>query len=159
MVINLDKFLNWQHLLAFIFAVSEGVIARRKRGVENSKVDHGSMFLLWLVIGLSIVLCIDVIPRTGVDRYFTAWQMPASAAAFGIVIFCAGFWLRIYSVRYLGKFFTVTVQISDDHQLIDSGPYKCVRHPSYSGALLEVLGIALCIRNWPSPFARLPSMR
>ena len=41
--------------------------------------------------------------------------------------------LRWYSVIYLGRFFTANVAILKDHQLVDTGPYRFVRHPSYTG--------------------------
>jgi protein-S-isoprenylcysteine O-methyltransferase len=58
--------------------------------------------------------------------------------------------LRWYSIFYLGRFFTVDVQVSADHQLIDSGPYRFIRHPSYTGILFEFLGFGLCLGNWLS---------
>ena len=58
--------------------------------------------------------------------------------------------LRWYAIIYLGRFFTVNVAIAADHRLIDGGPYRFVRHPSYSGALMVFLGLGLCIGNWLS---------
>jgi protein-S-isoprenylcysteine O-methyltransferase len=51
---------------------------------------------------------------------------------------------------YLGRFFTVNVAIAADHRLIDSGPYRFIRHPSYAGALMAFLGLGLTIGNWVS---------
>ena len=36
------------------------------------------------------------------------------------------------------------------HRLIDTGPYRFVRHPSYTGALMAFLGLAPCLANWAS---------
>jgi protein-S-isoprenylcysteine O-methyltransferase Ste14 len=47
-------------------------------------------------------------------------------------------------------FFTVNVAIAADHQLVDTGPYRFVRHPSYTGALLAFVGFAMVLRNWAS---------
>ena len=41
----------------------------------------------------------------------------------------------------------MNVSVSPDHRVIDTGPYRYIRHPSYSGALLEFLGLALCLQN------------
>jgi protein-S-isoprenylcysteine O-methyltransferase len=62
----------------------------------------------------------------------------------------AGLALRWYAIIYLGRFFTVNVAIAADHQLIDTGPYRRLRHPAYTGALLAFLGLALCAQNWAS---------
>jgi protein-S-isoprenylcysteine O-methyltransferase Ste14 len=48
----------------------------------------------------------------------------------------------------LGKFFTATVQIKDDHQLIQGGPYQIVRHPSYTGAFLAILSSSMILNSW-----------
>jgi len=44
----------------------------------------------------------------------------------------------------------VNVAIAADHRLIDTGPYRYLRHPSYTGALLAFLGLGLCMGNWAS---------
>lgn len=54
------------------------------------------------------------------------------------------------SILYLGRFFTINVAIAADHRLIDSGPYRFIRHPGYTGGLLLFLGLALCMGNWLS---------
>jgi protein-S-isoprenylcysteine O-methyltransferase len=40
------------------------------------------------------------------------------------------------------------VAIASDHQLVEAGPYRWLRHPSYAGALLAFLGLGLCLHNW-----------
>jgi protein-S-isoprenylcysteine O-methyltransferase len=44
----------------------------------------------------------------------------------------------------------VNVAIHSRHEVVDTGPYRRVRHPSYAGALLAFLGLALCLGNWVS---------
>jgi protein-S-isoprenylcysteine O-methyltransferase len=59
-----------------------------------------------------------------------------------------GLTLRWYSAAILGKYFTFDVAIQSDQTLIEVGPYRLVRHPSYSGALLSLLGFGLALGNW-----------
>jgi protein-S-isoprenylcysteine O-methyltransferase len=68
----------------------------------------------------------------------------------GVSLFIGGIILRWYSIWKLGHFFTVDVAIAHQHQLIDSGPYRFVRHPAYTGALVAFLGFGLCLGNWLS---------
>jgi protein-S-isoprenylcysteine O-methyltransferase len=75
--------------------------------------------------------------------------VPAFTLA-GTVIFAAGLAIRWYAIVHLGRFFTVNVAIAADHRLIDTGPYRFVRHPSYTGALMAFFGLALCLANWLS---------
>jgi protein-S-isoprenylcysteine O-methyltransferase len=55
--------------------------------------------------------------------------------------------LRWTAILWLGKFFTVNVAIASDHRVIDTGPYRFIRHPSYTGALAAFLGLAICTGN------------
>lgn len=66
----------------------------------------------------------------------------------GLAIIAGGIGLRIWAIRALGAFFTPTVQISQQHQLVQSGPYALVRHPSYLGAFLALLGGAVVLESW-----------
>jgi hypothetical protein len=67
-----------------------------------------------------------------------------------VALFVGGMVLRWYSIIHLGRFFTVNVAIAADHQLVETGPYRFVRHPSYTGALLAFIGFAIVLRNWAS---------
>jgi protein-S-isoprenylcysteine O-methyltransferase Ste14 len=56
----------------------------------------------------------------------------------------AGTVIRLWAVRALGPWFSREVQVTGNQQIVTSGPYHWVRHPSYTGALLFSLG-------WGSP--------
>src|SRR5205085_11035296 len=56
--------------------------------------------------------------------------------------------LRWWAILELGRFFTVDVQIARDHHIVDTGPFRLVRHPSYSGVLLAFVGVGLSLANW-----------
>jgi protein-S-isoprenylcysteine O-methyltransferase Ste14 len=60
----------------------------------------------------------------------------------------AGLALRIWAIRHLGKFFTVDVGIQLGHTVIQDGPYRFVRHPSYSGSLLALVGVGCLTFSW-----------
>ena len=62
----------------------------------------------------------------------------------------AGIALRWYAVLTLGRFFTTRVMTAKDQTVVQKGPYRLIRHPSYTGALLTVLGVLLCQTNWIS---------
>ena len=55
---------------------------------------------------------------------------------------------RWYSAQVLGKFFTFDVAILSGHTLIEAGPYRYIRHPSYTGALVTLLGFGMALGNW-----------
>ena len=59
----------------------------------------------------------------------------------GSVVLIFGAIVRISCYYYLGKHFTFELSVHDDHKLVTSGPYSVVRHPSYSGNTLIVIGL------------------
>ncbi len=79
---------------------------------------------------------------------------PATAVdGVGLVILWCGVALRVWSFRTLGRYFTFTVQTSVHQPVITSGPYRAIRHPSYAGLLLAVIGLGVFIDNWWSLIA------
>jgi protein-S-isoprenylcysteine O-methyltransferase Ste14 len=66
----------------------------------------------------------------------------------GLAITVAGAAFRIWAIVTLGRFFRLVVVIQPDHQLVDRGPYRRIRHPSYTGLLVAVLGLGLALDDW-----------
>lgn len=70
--------------------------------------------------------------------------------ALGVVIAWLGLLLRWWSFVSLGRYFTVVVQTSEDQPIVERGPYRVLRHPSYTGLLLAFAGVGLMLGNWVS---------
>jgi protein-S-isoprenylcysteine O-methyltransferase Ste14 len=68
----------------------------------------------------------------------------------GIVLMLAGVAFRWYAIRVLGRFFTVVVAVSPGQTVVEAGPYRWLRHPSYSGAILTLFGFGLVFAHWLS---------
>jgi protein-S-isoprenylcysteine O-methyltransferase len=66
----------------------------------------------------------------------------------GLALVWAGMVLRLWAVLVLGQFFRITVIVQDQHRLVESGPYRLLRHPAYTGTLLTLLGFGLAFGNW-----------
>ncbi|KAI0086923.1 hypothetical protein BDY19DRAFT_995362 [Irpex rosettiformis] len=62
----------------------------------------------------------------------------------GCALVVAGVGIRLACQRELGRFFTWEKSVKKDQQLVTSGPYAVVRHPSYTGMLLATVGTLLC---------------
>ena len=61
-----------------------------------------------------------------------------------------GVLVRQYAIAVIGRFFSLTVQIAEDHMVVEKGPYRLIRHPSYTGILITFigLGLGLAVQSW-----------
>jgi len=90
--------------------------------------------------------------------FFLAWFQPRAAilwdrpAVFfaGIAFMLAGIAFRWYAMALLGRFFTFDVAVHTGQTLIQAGPYRYIRHPSYAGIFMIVIGVGLALGNWLS---------
>jgi protein-S-isoprenylcysteine O-methyltransferase Ste14 len=110
-----------------------------------TKTDGGSFLLLRISYPLGVFLAIVVAKRHGLRIH-----PHLGATWLGLVLLWCGASLRLWSFKTLGKYFTFTVQTSDDQTIIDTGPYRVLRHPGYAGILLAITGIGFLFDNWGS---------
>jgi protein-S-isoprenylcysteine O-methyltransferase Ste14 len=68
--------------------------------------------------------------------------------AVGLSVAWMGMVLRAWSVLTLGRFFTVDVTVVSDQRVVERGPYARVRHPSYTGMLMAILGFGIALDSW-----------
>ncbi|MCL4394660.1 MAG: isoprenylcysteine carboxylmethyltransferase family protein, partial [Chloroflexi bacterium] len=68
----------------------------------------------------------------------------------GEALMLVGVALRWYAIRVLGQYFTRDVAVRPDQPVVQSGPYRYIRHPAYRGTLLTMLGLGLTVTNWTS---------
>lgn len=54
----------------------------------------------------------------------------------------------IWALHRLGENLTVSIDTKEDHALITTGPYRWVRHPLYTGGMIESIGLCLMMANW-----------
>lgn len=123
---------------------------RRTRG-DAVVADQRSMLVLRLATLLALVLAVLVgrlVPQAGFARTAALWL--------SLPLIWAGVAIRWRSRRALGVYFTYTVQTSSDQVIVDTGPYRWVRHPAYTGMLLALVGVAILLGNWVSLLVFLP---
>jgi protein-S-isoprenylcysteine O-methyltransferase len=129
-----------------IYLISEVLLSvtRRGRSKTGEKQDRGTLRVLWIVIIGSLAAGVFVAGN------FRATALPWGRVLTiaGTVLLAAGLILRWWAIVTLGRFFTVDVTIEKDHELVERGPFRWVRHPSYTGGLLAFAGWALTLGNW-----------
>ncbi len=112
--------------------------------------DKGSRAAVTATLGIGIFLCWQLpfaVPATTI--------MSASVFVFwsGIALVYAGLAFRLYAITVLGRYFTPSVAVVANQQVVEDGPYKLIRHPAYTGLLIMFLGFGLSSINWLSLLA------
>ena len=122
-----------------------------RSGVEGVKrddsKDSGSLRML---LGGQWVALLIAFPIAFVTAFAFPTRLRVPLFAVGISLLLLGSLLRRYCWRTLGEFFTGDVRARPDQPVIRSGPYRLVRHPSYTGAMMMFIGIGLSLGNWIS---------
>lgn len=88
---------------------------------------------------------------------FLGWQLlpwhGSSRYDAGLVLVALGLAFATWARVFLGRNWSATVTVKDQHELIRRGPYRFVRHPIYTGMLLAFLGTAIAQDQWRSLLA------
>ncbi len=140
------SFLIWRVIEA---GIDIRTYKRLRAGTQRQDKGSHAVLLCSIVFGLLLGMLL-------------AWMVPATAITsapkfffwLGIVLMYAGIALRLYAISVLGRFFTTSVAVAPEQTVIDAGPYRLIRHPSYTGILITLLGLGLSLaNNWLSLLA------
>jgi protein-S-isoprenylcysteine O-methyltransferase Ste14 len=137
--------------LALIAVFTVGIEGRLRRPGDakswrTTESDRGSQLAVSIAFAATLLLLVAATALTlaGIGR------MPDEPlwGAIGLASMVAGMAFRYAAVRTLGAFYTRTLRVSDGHEVVDTGPYRFVRHPGYAGTILLLGGAALVTANW-----------
>ncbi|WP_433040216.1 methyltransferase family protein [Dactylosporangium sp. CS-033363] len=119
---------------------------RLRRGA--TRIDLGAEVLFRAVLFAGILLLPAArafLPEANIPR---PWALGA-----GVVVAWTGLLLRWWSFLTLGRYFTVVLKTAAGQPVVDRGPYKVLRHPSYTGLLLAIAGCGLMLGTWAGTLA------
>jgi protein-S-isoprenylcysteine O-methyltransferase Ste14 len=114
----------------------------RVRGKGGRGRDRATRALIAIMLGGAIgggVAATSVAPSL---------RMPVASQVAGVLVMWLGLAIRIWAIAALGDAFRTTVEVDPDQSVVSTGPYKRIRHPSYTGLLLILAGFGLALGNW-----------
>ena len=124
--------------LGFAALFSEGHIGS---GVKEDRSNR------WVIAALGLLGVIDAYLPAYTDRVDFLTFGGEAVRWVGFFLYSAGGVLRLAPVFVLGRRFSGLVAIQPEHRLVTSGLYGVIRHPSYLGLLVLVLGWGLAFRS------------
>ena len=133
--------------LCFVPEIVLAIKLRSRRTAQKS--DRGSMF--FVILAANVAIAIGFL-TTFVFPSFAAGSRWKALFVAGIAVWISGSLFRFYSMRTLGRYFTYDVAISTGQHVVEHGPYRRLRHPSYLGSLVAYVGFGMTLSNWLSIF-------
>jgi protein-S-isoprenylcysteine O-methyltransferase Ste14 len=143
MIIKLILIISFS-ILYGLFEIFMSRRQRNKRRITQTD-DKWSVWIITVSISVGYWLSF-MIASTKIGRIYH-WNL---LFAIGFILTITGLILRVQSILTLKQQFTYTVTKIENHELIESGLYKNIRHPGYLGQLIIFLGISTSLSNWIS---------
>lgn len=147
MILRQGLLLGQLYLLLFSLWITSEVflLVKRKASAGLVAADDGFVkqaLIFFVFTNILAIACLAVFREAVFATQLTA--------VVGLALMVSGLLLRWWSVLHLGRYFTVNVAVARDHRVVDTGPYRHIRHPSYTGMLLTCLGVGVCFGNYAS---------
>jgi protein-S-isoprenylcysteine O-methyltransferase Ste14 len=131
----------WLIWLAYWFIAGRDVKATQRHESPTSRAAHivplivGAL-ILWVPTLPGGFLCGKILPPSGTLNFV------------GVGLLAVGLAFTVWARVHLGRNWSGTVTVKQNHELVRDGPYRYVRHPIYTGLLLAFVGCAIARDEW-----------
>ena len=127
---------------ALVFLTQPAI--KLKEAQANKAIDLYSVYLILISSAVGLIATVVEWAYFSRPAVVNDWNL---LTTIGITMVSLGIFLRIWAIQVLGKYFTATVQTQDAQTIITNGPYKLIRHPSYLGAYISIVGGAIFLES------------
>ena len=130
---------------------------KTKRQTIAGKVQETTTFNLFLIIGTVMTF-----GSAAEYRFLRFPDFSWIALVGGLACALVSFKIRWAAIAALGKFWSLHVEMRENHEFVQSGPFKFLRHPVYFSMILELAAFGLICSAWYMllivPFAFIPAL-
>jgi len=117
------------------------ILGRNRQAEGTKRKDQGSLWIILILVTVCILVGLNA-------RAYQLGLTNPTGQYFGLGLVIFGIAFRLWAILLLGRFYKVSVTFLADQSLVTSGPYRWLRHPSYTGAILTLTGFPLLVGTW-----------
>lgn len=126
-------------LIVVIIYVARMIEIWTKRDLIPGEIKESNTLKLFKLVGLFAV-------ASGITEFLVFKKLPVwGLVGIGILFSVSSFYIRNKAIKALGKFWSLHVEIRENHQFVKSGPFQIVRHPAYTSMIMEILAVGLVL--------------
>jgi protein-S-isoprenylcysteine O-methyltransferase Ste14 len=144
-------FTNVDHLLVFIIALVIWTTSEIIGGRVVPSLRRGASKVGQRQEGLNVIVWLGWVAFFAIAINFASLGialLPGWTYFLGISAMLLGVAIRQWAVAVLGRYFSNVIGVQENQKVVQSGPYRLIRHPSYTGILLIQIGIGLALQSW-----------
>jgi len=130
----------------FVWLIPEIIHTYSHRIGKSSRADGRYSETVIRLSFLAAVLLANWLIRAQI--WATISWHPILIFGMGVTFIVVGAAFRWYAIRALGKYFSVQLGVQPGQTVMKAGPYRWIRHPSYTGSLITLLGFGIAFTNW-----------
>jgi protein-S-isoprenylcysteine O-methyltransferase Ste14 len=132
-------------LLLYLLAEKVAYRGSDLKGRQSRRWTRSLLLFFWWLLLIAPVFEYISYPHL---KFGFLQQYNFAVTAVGALFALIGTGIRAWSMWTLGKYFSAHIEIKNNHQLIENGPYKFIRHPAYAGNILQAVGVPLILNAY-----------